>query len=162
MSKKHEILFNQLNDYRQQLIHLLHTVSEEQADMIPDGFHNNIRWNAGHIYLDQYLWIQHLTKEPIYIPEEYHNWFGHGTSPTVWQTSPPTMKNLILQLSNQVNYIKEKYGNRLEIEYAPIESGMQTLSQVLVRTIYHEGIHLSHIQLLKRFLECSVEKKQIV
>ncbi|MFS0784323.1 DinB family protein [Bacillus sp. 1P06AnD] len=152
MSKKHEVLFNQLNDYRSQVINLLSSVSEEQADVIPAGFHNNIRWNAGHIYLDQYLWIQHLTREPIYIPEEYHNWFGYGTSPTVWQTSPPSMKEIIQQLKNQPKYIKEKYGDSLEVEYAPVESGMKTLPQVLVRTIFNEGIHLSHIQLIKRFL----------
>ncbi|CAM5180756.1 DinB family protein OS=Ureibacillus acetophenoni OX=614649 GN=SAMN05877842_103228 PE=4 SV=1 [Ureibacillus acetophenoni] len=63
MNKRHEILFNQIKSYREHVLYLLDELSEQTAEEIPTGYNNNIRWNAGHIYTDQYKWIEHLTKE---------------------------------------------------------------------------------------------------
>lgn len=65
MKKRHEILFKQLESYRSTVMDVLRDVTDEEADLVPSGFNNNIRWNAGHIFLDQYLWIQVLTKEKM-------------------------------------------------------------------------------------------------
>ncbi|TWG30554.1 DinB family protein [Geobacillus sp. C56-T2] len=75
MEKRHEVLFRQLEDYRRELLRVVDGLTEEEADIVPKGFNNNIRWNLGHVYLDQYLWIQHVTKEPIPIPEGFRDWF---------------------------------------------------------------------------------------
>jgi hypothetical protein len=56
-TRRHEVLFNQLESYRSYILGVLENVSGEEADEIPKGFNNKIRWNLGHIYLDQYLWI---------------------------------------------------------------------------------------------------------
>lgn len=58
-------------------------LSQAEADVIPLGFNNNIRWNLGHIYVDQYLWIQTLTKEDIPFSMGFNKWFGYGTSPSL-------------------------------------------------------------------------------
>ena len=63
MKERHEIIFNQLKSYRNDTLSLLEDVSAEEAEIIPKRFNNNIRWNMGHIYLDQYLWIETQTKE---------------------------------------------------------------------------------------------------
>ncbi|MFD1134767.1 DinB family protein [Paenibacillus urinalis] len=60
MNSRHEVLFEQLNTYRMELLHLVQDLTEEEAEMIPTGFNNNMRWNLGHIILDQYLWIRVL------------------------------------------------------------------------------------------------------
>ncbi|WP_374934851.1 DinB family protein [Neobacillus driksii] len=61
-------MFNQLESYRSYILVVLENVSREEAEVIPKGFNNNIRWNLGHIYLDQYLWIHinFIYKEPPY------------------------------------------------------------------------------------------------
>lgn len=41
--------------------------------------------------------------------------------------------------------LMENYGHRLEEEYPPTEMGMRTIEQVLIRTIFHEGMHLQAI-----------------
>lgn len=152
MEKRHEVLFQQLEDYRRELLQVLDGLSEEEADIVPKGFRNNIRWNLGHIYLDQYLWIQHVTKEPILFPEGFRDWFGFGTSPAAWKTQPPSLSVLKKLLAEQPKKIREWYGERLEEEFTPTESGMYTIAQVLVRTIFHEGQHLAKIQDIRRFL----------
>ncbi|HWO76669.1 MAG TPA: DinB family protein [Bacillus sp. (in: firmicutes)] len=144
MQKRHEILFTQLETYRSYILDVLDSISEEEAEVVPQGFHNNIRWNMGHIYLDQYLWIHTLTKDTD-VPKEYNTWFGFGTSPANFTAETPTFFELKELLRKQPAHIKETYGDRLEIEYPPTEMGMHTIEQVLVRTIFHEGMHLQTI-----------------
>lgn len=150
MNKRHEVLFEQLRTYRSELLGLVEGVSEAEADKIPEGFNNNIRWNLGHVCLDQYLWIQVLAKEEQPIPSSYHKWFGFGTNPSHFTEETPGLQELVERLKEQPKVIQEKYQNRLEEEFAPTEMGMHTLEQVLIRTIFHEGIHLGAIQALKR------------
>ncbi|MEN2766710.1 DinB family protein [Ornithinibacillus xuwenensis] len=124
-------------------------VTDEEADVIPEGFHNNIRWNLGHIYLDQFLWIQAITKETTAIAS-LNKWFGFGTSPKDFTKDTPTLQALKEMLYDQPDEIREKYGERLEEEFEPTEMGMYTIEQVLARTIYHEGLHAAAIQFIKR------------
>lgn len=152
MLKRHEVLFNQLADYRHEVLNVVESVNEVEADLVPDGFQNNIRWNLGHIYVDQYLWIQYLTKEEIIIPEGFKEWFGYGTSPENWGDGIPDLAYLKRLLAIQPFMIRNLYGERLEEEFSVTESGMKTIAQVLVRTIFHEGIHLSAIQSLKKMI----------
>ncbi len=153
MEKRHEVLFNQLQSYRQETLRAIEELTEEMADFIPTGFNNNIRWNLGHIYLDQYLWIQHLTREPIQLPEGFREWFGYGTRPSDWKSAPPTLDTLRKLLSEQISHIREAYGERLEEEFPATEDGIHTIAQVLVRTIFHEGMHLSAICSILRSLK---------
>lgn len=152
MEKRHEVLFAQLELYRNHTLEVCASVTEEQADKIPPGFRNNIRWNLGHVYLDMYLWLRHLTKETVELPNGYREWFDYGTSPADWKTAPPTLDTLREQLGTQIAAIRERYGERLEEEFPPTEAGMYTIAQVLVRTIFHEGLHMASIQAIRRFL----------
>ncbi|RSD22546.1 DinB family protein [Mesobacillus subterraneus] len=150
MKKRHEVLFNQLETYRSEILEVANTVSDEDAEKIPAGFNNNIRWNLGHIYLDQYLWIQAVAKEPADVPEKFNSWFGYGTSPADFTEETPSVRVLKELLKTQPARIKETYGERLEEEFAPTEMGMHTIEQVLVRTIFHEGMHLQTILDIKK------------
>lgn len=152
MKHRHEILFNQLESYRSELLGVLIDVTEEQAEMIPTGFRNNIRWNMGHIYLDQFLWIEALTKEKENVLKTFHDWFGYGTSPSNFSDETPSFEELKGLLKNQPKIIKERFGERLEEEFPPTEMGMNTIEQVLIRTIFHEGMHLQTILDIKKLL----------
>jgi uncharacterized damage-inducible protein DinB len=152
MENRHEVLFNQLESYRSYILGVLDTVTLEQAEVIPVGFKNNIRWNLGHIYLDQYLWIQAVTKEKADVPEEFQTWFGYGSSPANFTGETPSLEELKQLLKEQPSRIKDIYGDRLEEEFAPTEMGMHTIEQVLVRTIFHEGMHLQTILDIKKLL----------
>jgi DinB superfamily len=152
VKKRHELLFNQLETYRGETLALVEKITEEEAERIPTGFNNNIRWNLGHIYLDQYLWIEAVTKEKSDQTRMLNQWFGFGTSPTNFNESTPSFTVLKELLCSQPMQIKEKYGDHLEKELQPTEMGMHSIEQVLIRTIYHEGLHAAAIQYLKRFM----------
>ncbi len=150
MNKRHEVLFTQLESYRSEILGVLENVTEVDAEWVPRNFNNNIRWNLGHIYLDQYLWIQALTQEVGDVPEPFHTWFGYGTSPTDFTPETPSFEELKSLLQEQPAQIKAKYGERLEEEFPSTEMGMHTIEQVLIRTIFHEGMHLQTILDLKK------------
>ncbi|MBY0122757.1 DinB family protein [Bacillus sp. S/N-304-OC-R1] len=158
MKKRHEVLFKQLESYRNGVLGSVKDVTEEEAEIIPKGFNNNIRWNLGHIFLDQYLWIQAITKEKTPVPDHYNTWFGFGTSPANFTAETPSLEELRDALKNQPSQIKEAYGQQLEVEYHPTEMGMQTIEQVLIRTIFHEGMHLQTILDIKKLIKSDAEK----
>jgi hypothetical protein len=153
VKRRHEVLFTQLENYRSYILGVLENVTEEEADVIPKGFRNNIRWNLGHIYLDQYLWIQTVTKEKTGVPEQFNDWFGYGTSPSNFTPDTPSIDELKKLLKEQPAQIKAEYGDRLEEDFTPTEMGMHTIEQVLIRTIFHEGMHLQTILDLKKCMK---------
>ncbi|WP_456275188.1 DinB family protein [Bacillus sp. AK128] len=152
METRHEILFNQLESYRTDILGVVGQLTEQEAELIPSGFNNNIRWNLGHIYTDQYLWIQAVTKEKTVLPESFNQWFGYGTSPANFQPETPSLEELKSLLENQPAHIREVYSKRLEEQFPPTEMGMNTIEQVLIRTIFHEGMHLQAILDIKKFI----------
>ncbi|SDJ65417.1 DinB family protein [Sediminibacillus albus] len=111
---RHEVLFNQLNSYRNELLETVEGVTEREADIIPEPFNNNIRWNLGHVYLDQFLWIAEVNKEKAAVPDNFHSWFGFGTSPADFDTETPALETLKSMLKQQPTYIKDMFSSRLE------------------------------------------------
>ncbi len=67
-------------------------VPRDDAEAIPENFNNNIRWNLGHIYLDQFLWFEALTKEQSETTTLVNSWFGFGTSPVISPRIPQHSK----------------------------------------------------------------------
>ena len=151
MNKRHEVLFHQLKTYREEIIQFAENTQEE-AEIVPVGFRNNIRWNLGHIYLDQYLWIKALTKEEMPHLEPFEKYFGFGTTPDNFDENTPSLHELITILRQQPDDIAEKYGDKLDKEYPPIDMNMHTVEQVLIRTIFHEGMHLQAMMDIKKLL----------
>ncbi|RYI27628.1 DinB family protein [Bacillus infantis] len=152
MNDRHENLFTQLQAYREDILLVLEGITASQAEIVPDKFRNNIRWNMGHIYLDQYLWIEALTKEKSPVPEAFRTWFGYGSTPADFTEETPSFDELKDLLRQQPTCLSKAYGHRLEEEYPPTEMGMRTIEQVLIRTIFHEGMHLQAIMDIRKWL----------
>ncbi|MFS0751719.1 DinB family protein [Oceanobacillus sp. 1P07AA] len=152
MRNEHQVLFNQVRTYRDDILSAVEDVSEHQSEIIPEHFNNNIRWNLGHIYLDQFLWIETLTKEYSSTTEAFNKWFGFGTAPSNFTAETPNFEELKELLKQQPTEIENCYGDVLTKEFPPIEMGMYTIEQVLIRTIFHEGMHLQAIWDIKKHL----------
>jgi uncharacterized damage-inducible protein DinB len=152
MNARQDNLFGQLQAYREDVLSVLNGVIAGQAEVIPGKFRNNIRWHMGHIYLDQYLWIEALTKEKTEVSEAFRTWFGYGTAPSDFKEETPAFDELKELLRKQPASLREAYGHRLEEEYPPTEMGMKTIEQVLIRTVFHEGMHLQAIMDIKKWL----------
>ncbi|WP_242877474.1 DinB family protein [Desulfosporosinus sp. BG] len=151
-----DFLFNQLKVVRTNTINAVKELSESQVDSVPEGFSNNIRWNLGHVYLVQERFAFGFTQEPIQMPDGFTDLFGKDTKPSEWKIQPPTLSELIKLLDDQTNRIKEKLLNRLDeavVNPLTMPSGLtlKTIGEFLTFSMYHEGMHVQTIKMLKKF-----------
>lgn len=82
--------------------------------------------------------------------------FGRDTKPSEWKVQPPTLPDLIQLLEDQTSRIEEKLTNRLDeavIKPFAMLSGLtlRTIGEFLAFSMYHEGMHVQTIKMLKRF-----------
>ncbi|TKD72296.1 DinB family protein [Pseudalkalibacillus hwajinpoensis] len=132
-------------------------ITEEHADLIPEGFPNSLRWQLGHVYvaLEQLLFLQ--TGEKANLPEGYGEMFSRGTSPKDWTTEPPKLDELKSNLSAQLGRLKETFQGRLEDEIPqPFKVGpyeLTTIGEVLLFAIYHESEHNGCMKGLKNSIK---------
>lgn len=151
-----EFLFNQLKVIRSNTVNTVKELSEKQVDLIPEGFNNNIRWNLGHVYLVQERFAFGFAQEPMLMPDEFTDLFGRDTKPSEWKLQPPTLPELIQLLENQTIRIKEKLNNRLAEEVKnpfimPSGLTLKTIGEFLTFSMYHEGMHVQTIKMIKKF-----------
>ncbi len=151
-----EFLFDQLKVIRSNTINAVKEVSESQSELVPAGFNNNILWNLGHVYLVQEKFAFGFIPEPMQMPDGFTEFFGRDTKPSEWKVQPPTLPELIKLLEDQTSRIKEKLDNRLdEVVSNPfaMPSGLtlKTIGEFLTFSMYHEGMHVQTIRMLKKF-----------
>ena len=151
-----KFIFTQLKVIRGNLINSVKGLSESQADSVPEMFNNSIRWNLGHVYLAQEQFAFAFAQEPMVVPEGFPKLFGRDSKPLEWKVQPPTLPVLIQLLEDQTSRIEEKLYNRLdEVVAKPLimPSGLtlKTIGEYLTFSMYHEGLHVQAIKMLKRF-----------
>lgn len=153
-----EFLFKQLKVIRSCTINAVKELSESQADLVPEGFNNNIRWNLGHVYLLQERFAFGGSQEPMIVPDGFADLFGVDSKPSEWEVQPPTLPELIQLLEDQTRRIEEKLNICLNEVVAKqpltLSSGLtlNTIGESLAFSMYHEGMHVQTIRMLKRFI----------
>lgn len=155
---KEHMLFQQMEFIRMRTLAALDATTEQQADDMPEGFKNSIRWNLGHILLSQENLLFSFVGENDRhsLPTEYGELFGFHTSPHTWNgLTPPALSELREKLEDQPRRMKEVFSGRLdELGEKPFVLGehttFTTLAEVLSFTNWHEGLHQGAITAIKR------------
>lgn len=142
---------------RQIMIGQLQDVSESQMDIQPEGFHNTVRWNIGHMvyWLDKYCSLSFGS--PSAIPAHYETLFNSGTKPSDWTVTPPSKDELMAMLSEQLSSLSDLAPEMLEQRLqAPFEMGpfqFVTAGELFNFALIHEALHLgvisSQLKLIK-------------
>lgn len=142
---------------RQIMIGQLQDVSESQMDIQPEGFHNTVRWNIGHMvyWLDKYSSLSFGS--PSAIPAQYETLFNSGTKPSDWTVTPPSKAELLAMLSDQLSSLSDLAPEMLEQRLqAPFEMGpfqFVTAGELFNFALIHEALHLgvisSQLKLIK-------------
>jgi hypothetical protein len=135
-------------------------ITEENADIIPNGYPNSLRWQLGHIYVAVEGIVFHFANEIPKLPEGYMDLFKSGTKTTGWNITPPTIEELLPLLSEQVNRVKETFAGRLDEKIStPFTMGslkLETIGELLSYASFHESEHIGIIKSLKNAI--NVEK----
>lgn len=150
-------IFKQIQFVRENTIRSVANMKEEEILLIPQGFHNNIKWNLGHIYFVLERFAFGLTGEKMNMPESYIKLFGPGSKPTDWDEQVPSFQELITFLQDQPNRIEQVLEHRLTEELKKpftTSSGMtfSTVEEALSFVLFHEGMHFDAIKTIKRLI----------
>ncbi|GGA30378.1 DinB family protein [Psychrobacillus lasiicapitis] len=129
----------------------IETIREEIADIVPEGFNNNIRWNFGHIAFVQERLVYSVLGEKMSLPVEYENFFGPGTKPADWQGTPPTLKEicsvLVVQTERIKGFVPERFSDKLPTPFTNrMGISFHTLGETLLFSFYHEAMHMETIK----------------
>ncbi|MBA4495203.1 DinB family protein [Paenactinomyces guangxiensis] len=155
-------IIGQMVMFRGRLLEFIQTVTEAEADRMPKGFNNTIRWNMGHILTVTENFLFGFTNTEIKLPQNYKELFSPGTKPADWTGDVPSLETLTSQLQDQTERIKDIFGSRLEEKLVkpfqfPNGFTIETVSQVISFLTVHEGIHMSWMKALKRVIEAQAE-----
>lgn len=152
-------LFKQLAFVRSRLLTAAEGVTEEMADLIPQGYRNSIRWQLGHVYVVCERFAFQYIGIPLHMPDGFKGWFENGTSPLDSpNTIPyPSLQELKILLIDQQERIRESLKDRMHTKIVPsyTTSGgmtMETPEEFLSFDLYHEGLHTSVIKMYKKLL----------
>jgi hypothetical protein len=148
-------LFKQLRFVRGNTIKLVDGMSEEETRTVPRGFNNNILWNLGHILLVHEKFSFALTNEKMDLPKHIAELFAPGTKPESWGTQVPSLDEIAVLLSKQIDRIKQILEHRLEdnLEKPFVTSAgleLLTVKECLSFCLYHEGMHFATIKAIKQ------------
>lgn len=144
------IVFNQVELHRSRTLALIAELSENQADAVPQGFNNNIRWHLGHILTTQERFAFLFIEEPLSLPQELMNLFLNGTKPEDWQTAPLDLPSLVKLLKEQPSQIQQRLQGRLEEQITVPFKEFKRLDEVLLFGTCHEAMHAGYIMALKK------------
>lgn len=147
-----EMIFQQINLVRQNTLNEMIDLSVEQADQMPEGFNNTIRWNLGHIYTVQNALVSKFGGINIETPARYLELFAPGTKPADWQGEVPTLDELKQTLEEQPEKLKEALSGKLDEKAVEPFKSLSTIGEILNFTMYHEGLHMGTIKGLRHLL----------
>ena len=143
--------FDLLTQGRKNLLGLLRSFSDEQLNLVPPGFKNNLIWNLGHIIVSQQIICYKYSGITPVIPSRYIDLFKKGTAPdgSIQHEDIAILKELAI---DTVVKLRDDYQNGIFKEYEGFQSQygvrLSTIEDAIVFNNTHEGIHLGYIMAL--------------
>lgn len=147
-----EKLFEQMKMWRGWTVQVLKTIPEDIIDEVPDGFNNNIRWNAGHILVGWDHTMFPAVGKERQMPLSYHLMFPRGSKPDDWTEKPPSLDEIIQRLETQPNEIIEASKGRLDDKLEEPFLHITNLGEMVVFHMNHETLHAGTIKSMYRIL----------
>lgn len=148
-----DLIFKQFETTRGNFLKNVEAIPKETANVQPEGFNNTIHWHIGHVLTVTEQFMFGLPKKSAHLPEKYIEQFGNGTKPADWKDDVPQVSELISQLKEQLERIKqipaERFNEKLEKPFL----GQETFGELAGFSLMHEAMHLGQIQAMKRIIE---------
>lgn len=133
-------------------------IDEGLVDVQPEGFNNNIHWHVGHVLTTNESLLFGFPKNTSNLPANYMELFARGTKPADWKGDVPSVSVLVTQLKDQLNRMKEIPVENLGVKLKEPFLGQETFGGLVNFALFHENLHLGHIQAMKRVIETRKNK----
>ena len=148
-----QLLFKNMELTRSFFIKNVEALEEGLVDIQPEGFNNTIHWHIGHVLTTAESFMFGFPKNTSHLPANYLELFAKGTKPADWQGDVPSVSVLTSQLKDQLKRMKEipveSFSKKLEESFL----GQETFGELINFALFHENLHLGHIQAMKRVIE---------
>lgn len=136
---------------------LLNNIDESKWDTQPEGYPNNIRWNAGHVYVTAEDFLKDADQNYDVTRPEWDELFLDGTRPSEWGDNVPSKDEIVSALEEQEKRIEEYFKNKLQNKASKVRdingTLLDTVDASLQFVTWHEGIHLGVTKSLKDALK---------
>ncbi len=135
------------------ILNILENLTLSQVNKIPQGFRNNIIWNAAHLIVTQQLLYYKLSGLAIGINDEMVKKYTKGTAPEN-DITLEEFETIKKQLIIFVDTSKEDYNNHIFKIFHPYPTSanvtLNTIDEAIQFNNFHEGLHLGYILALKK------------
>jgi hypothetical protein len=141
---------------RNNYLKALEGISLENLNKIPDGYNNNLIWNAAHAVVTQQLLCYALSGVEVKLPNEIIANYRKGSKPTQSLTEAEVAQ-VMGWLKESVDWLEEDLEKGIFKEYKeyPTSYGitLSSLEEAIIFNNVHEGMHLGYIIALKKHLK---------
>lgn len=114
-------------------------------DKLHPGFSNNIRWNAGHVFVSLENFAKMIAPDFEAVHPEWDGLFNTGTGPDNWGEDVPSNEEILSALKEQTDRIAGVLEGKLGAQLSrPLEIAgheMDTGEKLLQFAVWHEGVH---------------------
>ena len=147
--------FELLKIGRNRLLNLLDKLTEEELVEIPEGFNNNVLWNAGHIITSQQRLCYGLAGLELNVPKDYTDLYAKGSSPKNWTKTPDVAE--LKKLLPDTTAIQQDYKNGLFKNFKPYETSygfmLNTIEDAIAFNNIHEALHTTVASCITRLVK---------
>ncbi|RED24690.1 DinB family protein [Flavobacterium cutihirudinis] len=140
---------------REVLLKILDNHSLEQLNKVPEGFTNNIIWNAAHCVATQQVLLYKLSGLPINVSEEFIEKYRKGTKPEgdVSQEEADEIKRLLASTLQQAEGDFDKGIFTTYTEYTTsMGYTLKNIEGALEFNNFHEGLHTGVVMSIRKFV----------
>jgi len=149
MKKEFEIL----KITRNNILKAIQNLSDEQLMKVPQGYNNNILWNMGHVVSSGQKLIYGNASVPMRINEDYPAFFGKGSNPRQWQSTPDIHK-VKEYLTSTPALLEEDYNKGIFKSYKEYETSygflITNVNDAISFCNIHDALHLGIIMAQKK------------
>ena len=148
-------VFETQKTIREVLLKILDNYSLEQLNKIPQGFNNNIIWNAAHCVAVQQALVYKLSGLHTMVSPEFLLKYAKGAKPEgdVSQDEVDEIKTL---LSTTLHQTQKDYNDHVFVNFheytTSLGNTLREINGALEFNNYHEGIHTGVIMSIRKFV----------
>ncbi|MBP1950865.1 DinB family protein [Virgibacillus litoralis] len=148
-----ELMYTQFDKTRKSFLKKIDGLDKDLADIQPAGFNNTIHWHIGHVLTVTEQVLFGFPSKYQHLPAHYKELFAYGTNPADWSDDVPSVEELISQLTDQLDRIKEIPPEKFNETLPKPMMGNETYGELAVMTTYHEANHLGQIHAMERVID---------
>ncbi|OMQ12601.1 DinB family protein [[Flexibacter] sp. ATCC 35103] len=140
---------------REVLVKILDNYSLEQLNKIPQGFNNNIIWNAAHCVAVQQALVYKLSGLPTMVSKEFIVKYSKGAKPE-GDVSQEEVDEIKVLLSTTLQQTKQDFSDALFVNFQEYTTSLgntiRDVNGALEFNNYHEGLHTGVIMSIRKFV----------